>query len=185
MYCIVLTEDAWAWEYNRTSGQELNRKGVENLSPAMGRGINSMNRVWNWVAKLHRLAGRYDNPMPTWFLSPIVGLKLPSQWQDNNASAVLPHSSLTIRNCSQCWALNGHGLLNYGVIQSADPLLRSTHLGVCLPATMNALRTGKAEKSNCHRTLCREKRSGGLDFGGLTSPSSWLQSDQTMLCRAF
>ncbi len=47
---------------------------VENLSPTMRRGINSRNRVWNWVAKLHRLAGRYDNPMPTWFL----GLKLPT-----------------------------------------------------------------------------------------------------------
>jgi hypothetical protein len=47
------------------------------LSPAMGRGIDSRNRVWNWVAKLHRLAGRYDNPMPAWFLAPIAGLKLP------------------------------------------------------------------------------------------------------------
>ena len=37
------------------------------------------NRIWNWVAKLHRLAGRYDNPMPIWFLAPIVGLKLPTQ----------------------------------------------------------------------------------------------------------
>ncbi len=44
----------------------------------MGRGIDSRNRVWNWVAKLHRLAGRYDNPMPTWFLAPIAGLKLPT-----------------------------------------------------------------------------------------------------------
>ncbi len=30
------------------------------------------------MAKLHRLAGRYDNPMPTWFLAPIAGLKLPT-----------------------------------------------------------------------------------------------------------
>ncbi len=30
---------------------------VENLSPAMGRGIDSRNWVWNWVAKLHRLHG--------------------------------------------------------------------------------------------------------------------------------
>ncbi len=52
---------------------------VENLRPAMGRGIDSRNRVWNWVAKLHRLAGRFDNPMPTWFLAPIAGLKLPTQ----------------------------------------------------------------------------------------------------------
>ncbi len=51
---------------------------VENWSPTMGRGINSRNRVWNWVGKLDRLAGRYDNHMPTWFLAPIVGLKLPT-----------------------------------------------------------------------------------------------------------
>ncbi len=44
----------------------------------MGRRINSRNRAWNWIAKLHRLAGRYDNPMPTWFLAPITGLKLPT-----------------------------------------------------------------------------------------------------------
>ncbi len=50
----------------------------ENLSPAMGRGVDSRNRVWNWVAKLHRLAGRYYNPMLTWFLAPIAGLKLPT-----------------------------------------------------------------------------------------------------------
>ncbi len=53
------------------------RYRVGILSPAMGRGIDSRNRVWNWVAKLHRLAGRYDNPRPTWFLAPIAGLKLP------------------------------------------------------------------------------------------------------------
>ena len=27
----------------------------------------------------YRLAGRYDNPMPTWFLAPIAGLKLQTQ----------------------------------------------------------------------------------------------------------
>ncbi len=42
----------------------------------MGRGIDSRNRVWNWVSKLHRLAGRYDNPMPTWFLAPKSGTKV-------------------------------------------------------------------------------------------------------------
>ncbi len=52
--------------------------GYLQLCPAMGRGINSRNRVWNWVGKLDRLAGWYDNPMPTWFLTPIVGLKLPT-----------------------------------------------------------------------------------------------------------
>ncbi len=46
---------------------------VGNLSPAMGRGINSRNRVWNWIAKLNRMAGRYGNPMPTWFLAPHRG----------------------------------------------------------------------------------------------------------------
>ncbi len=65
-----------------------NRVGIElsyqparvgNLSPAMGRGINSRNQVWNWVYKQHRPVGRYDNPMPTWFLAPIAGLKLPTQ----------------------------------------------------------------------------------------------------------
>ncbi len=49
---------------------------VYKLSPALGRGIDSRNRVWNWVAKIHRLAGRYDNPMSTWFLAPIAGFKL-------------------------------------------------------------------------------------------------------------
>jgi len=49
---------------------------VENLSTALGRGIGSRNRVWNWVAELHRLVGRYDNPMPTCFLAPIAGLKV-------------------------------------------------------------------------------------------------------------
>jgi hypothetical protein len=29
--------------------------------------------------ELSRLAGRYDNPMPTWFLAPIAGHKLPTQ----------------------------------------------------------------------------------------------------------
>jgi hypothetical protein len=42
----------------------------------MGRGIDSRNRVWNWLAKLYRMAGRYDNPMPTWFLAPISGTKV-------------------------------------------------------------------------------------------------------------
>ncbi len=40
----------------------------------MGRGIDSRNRVWNWIGKLHRLVGRHDNPMPTWFLAHIAGL---------------------------------------------------------------------------------------------------------------
>jgi hypothetical protein len=51
---------------------------VENLNPAMGRGINSKNWVWNWVGKLHCWTGRHDNPMPTWFLAHIAGVKLPT-----------------------------------------------------------------------------------------------------------
>ncbi len=54
----------------------IKKSCVGNLSPTMGRGIDSRNRVWNGVAKLHRLAGRYDNPMPPWYLVPIAGLKL-------------------------------------------------------------------------------------------------------------
>jgi hypothetical protein len=56
------------------------------LSPAMRRGIDSRNRVWNWVAKLHMLAGRYDNPMPTWFLAHTAWLKLPAQ--DSKATSM-------------------------------------------------------------------------------------------------
>ncbi len=57
------------------SGTRTDRSGliryenwVGNLSPAMGQGIDSRNRVWYRVAKLHRLAGRYNNP---YFLVPI------------------------------------------------------------------------------------------------------------------
>jgi hypothetical protein len=63
----------------RSYGSQLCRVGI--LSPAMGRGIDSRNRVWNWVAKLHRLAGRYANPMPPWFLAPIAGLKGTQEWE--------------------------------------------------------------------------------------------------------
>ncbi len=67
--------------------QIYSRVGI--LSPAMWRGIDSRNRVWNWVVKLHRLAGRYDNLMPTWFLAPIAGLKLPTQFLMLQAVEVL------------------------------------------------------------------------------------------------
>ncbi len=51
----------WATaQLNRGAGRPT-RVGI--LSTAMGRGIDSRNRVWNWVAKLHRLPGRYDNPV--------------------------------------------------------------------------------------------------------------------------
>ncbi len=60
----------------RTPSQDfysLSVTWVGNLTSALGRGIDSRNRVWNWVTKLHRLAGRYDNPVPTWFLAPHSG----------------------------------------------------------------------------------------------------------------
>ncbi len=56
--------------------------------------IDSRNRVWNWVAKIHRLAGRYDNPMPTWFLAPIAGLKLPTLVTKLRQNSSLQFSSL-------------------------------------------------------------------------------------------
>jgi hypothetical protein len=66
--------EMFSFDPNLTREKNLSR----NFSPAMGRGIDSMNRVWNGVAKLHRLADRYDNPMPNWFLAPIAELKLPT-----------------------------------------------------------------------------------------------------------
>ncbi len=53
------------WAYGGMVANPCCGTRVENLSPAMGRGIDSRNQVWNCVAKLHRLAGRNDNPMPT------------------------------------------------------------------------------------------------------------------------
>ncbi len=69
------TEMVW---HKRKIQMQGGKNRVGNLSPAMGRGIDFRNRVWNWVAKLHGLAGQYDNPMPTWFIVPIAGLKLPT-----------------------------------------------------------------------------------------------------------
>ncbi len=65
----------------------------------MGRGINSRNRVWNWVAK-QQLAGQYGNPMPTWFLAPIAGLKLTTLY-DNP----IPTRFLDPIDCSKIPAL--------------------------------------------------------------------------------
>ncbi len=59
--------------YSARAHPSLQQASIENLSPAMNWGVDSRNRVWNWVAKLQRLAGRYDNPMPMWFLAPISG----------------------------------------------------------------------------------------------------------------
>ncbi len=61
----------------------------KNLSPAMGRGIDSRNRVWDWVAKLHRLASRYDNPMPTWFLDPLRDSSYRHSIMDNGSCCLV------------------------------------------------------------------------------------------------
>ncbi len=65
------------------------------LKSRYGARNRSRNRVWNWVAKLHRLAGRYDNPMPIWFLTPIAGLKLPSLTKISERNLVFNHPSVT------------------------------------------------------------------------------------------
>ncbi len=76
--CPVLETESDRRQRQSAKGENIWTEYLPDQSPAMGLGINSRNRVWNWVAKLHRLAGRYDNPMPTWFLAPIAGLKLPT-----------------------------------------------------------------------------------------------------------
>jgi len=74
------------------------------LSPARGRGIGSRNRVWNWVAKLHRLVGRNDNPMPTWFLAPIAGLKLTTLYKTRLGHPPHPHLISVTRVIPACTA---------------------------------------------------------------------------------
>ncbi len=58
--------------------QHINGGLCNSQSQKLGRGIDSRNRFWNWVADLHRLLGRYDGPR---FLAPLVlyiaVLKLP------------------------------------------------------------------------------------------------------------
>ncbi len=81
----------------------------QNLSPAVGRGIDYRNRVSNWVAKLHRLAGRYENPMPFWFLAPIAGLKLlkmipDTDWQGKFKNRFQRYSMSRVR---MVWLLAG------------------------------------------------------------------------------
>ncbi len=74
---LLIYSGAWGKLIHEKNRSRKSR-GTVPLSPAMGRGIDSRNRIWNWVAKLHRLAGQYNNPMTTWFLAPIAGLKLPT-----------------------------------------------------------------------------------------------------------
>ncbi len=47
---------------------------VENLRPALGRGIDSRNRVWNWTAKLYIGWRAYAYLV---HIAPKAGLKLP------------------------------------------------------------------------------------------------------------
>jgi hypothetical protein len=53
---------------------------VGNLSPAIF-GEESIPGTESGIDQpdLHRLVGRYDKHIPTWFLSPMAGLKLPTQ----------------------------------------------------------------------------------------------------------
>jgi hypothetical protein len=47
-------------------------------------------------ARLYSLAGRYDNPIPTWFPAPIDCLKIPAQdLCEESTPSVLSHSVLT------------------------------------------------------------------------------------------
>ncbi len=57
--------------YLRRTGSELSAR---NLEQSMG----ARNRVVVRSASLCSQAGRYDNPMPIWFLALITGLKLPT-----------------------------------------------------------------------------------------------------------
>jgi hypothetical protein len=50
------------------------------------------------VAKLHRLAGRYDNPVPpTWFLAPIVGRDV-TEFHWPEADFFIAEESITWQN---------------------------------------------------------------------------------------
>jgi hypothetical protein len=55
----------------------------------MGRGIDFRNRVWNGVAKLHMLVGRYDNPMPYLVPSPHSGTEVTDSVAPSTVERVL------------------------------------------------------------------------------------------------
>ncbi len=61
---------------------EWSEKQVKQLSRKLKSRYGARNRFrepsLELVAKQHRLAGQYDNPVPTWFLDPIAGLMLPT-----------------------------------------------------------------------------------------------------------
>jgi hypothetical protein len=63
-------------------------------------------------ATVQRLAGRYDNPMPTWFLVSIAGLKLPTQDPSLKADIFTLHQYMHILHSSslaiRCSYLNSY-----------------------------------------------------------------------------
>ncbi len=69
---VQYSEQLWP----RISRKHNSANRVENLSPAMGRGIDSRNRIWNWVAKLHRLGGPVRQPYAYLVSSPHSGTKV-------------------------------------------------------------------------------------------------------------
>ncbi len=103
-YCAGTFKPSLGARNREGKGWSCRPARAENLRPAMVRGIDSRNRVWNWVAKLHRLAGRYDNPVPTWFLAPIAGLKLPTQVTQHGGIGSLESTLgiLRFKNRYQC-----------------------------------------------------------------------------------
>ncbi len=109
------------------------------LSPGMGRGIDSRNRVWNWVAKLLRLAGRYryDNLMR--MRSSLVRMR--SSLVRMRSSLVRMKSSLVVRTFDcQCTSCNGPGF---------DPSIRrhSWIWGAADEAVLNIVRKKYIKKS--------------------------------------
>ncbi len=91
----------WTWDLDFIQGLKTGN-WVENLSPAMGRGIDSRNRVWNWIAKLHKLASRYDKTKPTWFLAPIAGLNY-RHWMADHLP-LRRRWDRTRQTCGSSWA---------------------------------------------------------------------------------
>ncbi len=66
----MLTDSSSYYRESRVQSRKLKyRFGARNLFQEPSLKLSSRT--------VHRLVGRYDNPMPTCFLAPIAGLKLP------------------------------------------------------------------------------------------------------------
>jgi hypothetical protein len=117
------------------------------LTKALSRKLKSRygerNRIWNWVAKLHRLAGRYQNPMPTCFLAPIAGLQLPTLG--------IPYLCLFNRhwlsNCSNHITLRMPTLNLSYIYLGSSVCLSSCHISSCRPVIL----------SSCHPVIVAER----------------------------